>query len=186
MLTLSAEVPMFYMCPATFQGSQTASHQVRGSASAMQSYSHCLSPSKNGCNVGKHSQASIWDSPRNQALQVQGFQTHTPGKAEVWAQEMTPPTEDEHHTTQLAAPMTAKQAPRFPCWKCMGPDPLHRFTCSPHLLSVCCLGIRLKTHQAGLFAMCLDNFCHNTVPFPHYSQKMIIQYEDNRDLQQTI
>lgn len=98
MLTLSAEVPMFYMCPATFQGSQTASHQVRGSASAMQSYSHCLSPSKNGCNVGKHSQASIWDSPRNQALQVQGFQTHTPGKAEVWAQEMTPPTEDEHHT----------------------------------------------------------------------------------------
>lgn len=108
MLPLSAEVPMFYMSPATFRSSQTASHwhyQGHCSASALRSYSHCLSQSKNGCDLGKHSQAAVWDPPRKQALQGQGFKTHTPGKAEVWAQEVTLPAEDEHHAAQLAAPV---------------------------------------------------------------------------------
>lgn len=45
MLTLSAELPMVYMPPATFRGSQTAScwhYQVHCSAWALRRYSHCL------------------------------------------------------------------------------------------------------------------------------------------------
>lgn len=195
MLTLNAEVPMFCMSPATFRGSQTASHwhcQVHCSALALRSYSHCLSPSKNGCNLGKCSQAAVWDSPWNEALQVRGFQTHI-HPWQGWGPSPGDDTTYGRWTPHCPAgcsydgkPMLVMKAPRLPCWKCMVPDPLHRFTCSPHLLTVCCLGIRLKTHQADLFAICPDNFCHNTVPFPPYSQKMIIQYEDNRDLQQTI
>lgn len=156
MLTLSAEVPMSSMSPATFQGFQPGSHwhyQVPCSASGLRSYSHCQSPSKTGCNLGKHSQAAVMDSPRNQVLQSRGFKTHAPGNAEVWAQEMTLPPEDEHHAAQLAAPVMEnlclqsrhQDYPAENAWSKI------LSTCLPHLLAVGCLGIRLKTHQAGLF-----------------------------------
>lgn len=179
MLPLSAEVPMFYMSPATFQSSQTASHwhyQVHCSASALRSYSHCLSPSKNGCDLGKHSQAAIWDSPRKQARQ--GFKTYTPGKAEVWAQQVILPSEDEHHTAQLAAPMTDNL-----CLQSSSkttPLKMHGPTSSPQTYFTSFTGCVLpwnkdsKLIQQLSFATCLDNFCHNRVPFPCYSQQMKI------------
>lgn len=160
---------MLYRPPATFQGSQIASHwhyQVHCPASALRRYSHCLSPSRNGCNLGKHSQAAVWDSPKKEALQGGGFKTHTPGKAEVWAQEMTPPTEDEHHAAQPAAPMTEnlclpsrhQDDPAENAWtKILSSDLL------VHLIYWLCAALEedSKLIRQVSFAICQENFCHN-------------------------
>lgn len=98
MLTLSAKLPMVYMSPATFQGSQTASHwhyQVHCSAWSLRKYSHCLCLRLKIAQTCGTPKAAIQDSHEKQALQCQGLNTHRPGKAEVWTQEKSEPTEDE-------------------------------------------------------------------------------------------